>query len=124
MVGANWVDSPAGMIARLDAALARRGEDIVLQRMLTDEAGMQTPTYQAACRASVRGHRPQALDESEVPNTKAVISPTGLTAALWPGLPQKDDRVIFQGDRSANVEQVAPIYVDGILVRIDIEFRE
>lgn len=112
------------MIARLDGALARRGEDIVLQRLSTDSDGVQTPIYIAACRSAVRSNEPQALDESVAPNTKAVISPTSLVAAIWPGLPQVDDRVIFQDGRKANIHLVSPIYVSGVLVRIDLEWRE
>lgn len=117
-------DTPAGMIARLDAALVRRGQDIVLQRLSTDEAGVQTMTDQVdPCRAAVRAHAPQELDpvSGEAPETTVIISPSSLI--YFPGLPVKDDRLII-GGKPNNVETVSPILVGGTLVRIDMTCRE
>ena len=113
-------------IADLDRELRKVGEDIVLQRLVTDpDTGAQSPSYIANCRANVRAHQPQELQfmAGEAPVTVIVLSPTDLARELWPGLPQKDDRAIVQG-RSANVEIVSPIYVGGTLVRIDLQTRE
>lgn len=119
----NWSDTPEGTIARLDASLSRRGEDVVLQRF-TIVDGAQLVAYQVdPWRVQVRAGSPQQLQSypGEAPNTQVIASPTGL--ATWPGLPAKDDRLIIRG-RPNNIETVSPIYVDGVLVRINIECRE
>jgi hypothetical protein len=38
------------------------------------------------------------------------------------GLPQRDDRLLIQGDPS-NVQEVAPIYYGGALVRVNLLCR-
>lgn len=112
-------------IAILDDGLRQYGQDVVLQRLVADDAGEQTIAHNADCRAAVRAHAPQALDAmtEDAPATSVVLSPTDLAAALWPGLPVKDDRLIIAG-RPNNVETVSPIEVDGTLVRIDLTCRE
>jgi len=108
-------------IADLDAALAECGENVVLQRLVTDDAGVQFAAYQVdPCRANVRSSQPQDL---EAPNTLVILSPTDLTRALFPGLPERGDRIIIAG-RANTVEIVTPFSVGGILVRIEIMCRE
>jgi hypothetical protein len=38
------------------------------------------------------------------------------------GIPERDDRLLIQGDRS-NVQEVAPIYYGGALVRVNLLCR-
>ncbi len=118
--------TPVQAIAMLDRQLARHGEDIILQRLATDIAtGAQFALNQVdPCRAMVRANEPQELSAmtGEAPNTHVILSPTDLARAMFPGVPQKDDRLIIQG-RNNNVEIVSPIYLAGQLVRINIECR-
>ena len=126
------MSAPSALIDLLDRSLAEYGQDVVLQRLVTDAAGVQTIAYEAnPCRATVRAHAPQALDAmiESASSSSVVMSPTDLVRAGWPerddGLPVpvKDDRLLIAG-RPNNVETVSPIQVDGILVRIDLTCRE
>lgn len=116
--------SPETMIGLLDRQLDRHGEWITLQRLVADGEGNQTVSAEARVRAFVRANQPQALGESDAANTKAKLSPTDLAREAWPGVPERDDRVNFQGGRKANIALVSPVYADGVLVRVDLEWRE
>jgi hypothetical protein len=118
--------TPRGWIAAHDRWLAREGEYIVLQRLAADAEGDLVVVNEARLRAFVRAHQPQALSESDAPNSKAILSPTDLAREAWPGLPARDDRVVFQGGRKGDIVLVSPTYSGraGVLVRIDIEWRE
>ncbi len=110
------------MISRLDDGLLRWGQDVTLQRRVTDDAGAQTVAFEALCRAVVRAHLPQQIEHiayDPAQPTKLIMSPTSLTRAAWPGLPARDDRLIINGQPN-NVETVSPIEVDGVVVRIDL----
>lgn len=109
----------------LDHALREFGEVIQLQRLSTDpDTGARTVTNQANCRAVVRAHQPQELVpmSGEAPNTLIIMSPTDLSRAMWPGLPVKDDRVLIGGSAN-NIEIVAPFFVGGTLVRLELQAR-
>lgn len=117
--------SPSQVIASLDRALAQQGQDIVLQRFTTDSEGVQSIVAEALCRAVVTGGgSPQELVPmpGESPNTMIIMSPTGLIAAAWPGLPLKDDRVLIEGVPN-NIEVVTPRLVNNQLVRIELQVR-
>jgi hypothetical protein len=110
-------------IADLDEVLA--GEDIVVfQRFTTDTEGVRSVTNTATCWAKVNSAAPQELQPmgGEAPNTHIIISPTGLIAAGWPGLPGKDDRVLIGGVAN-NIEIVTPKSVGGQVVRIELQTR-
>ncbi len=55
--------------------------------------------------------------------SKVIISPSEINAADWPGgepnIPQRLDQVIIAG-RAKNIEAVNPIYVRGVLVRLEL----
>lgn len=117
--------TPWAAIAALDRHLAQHGQDVTLQRLATDDAGVQTIANQAICRAVVGGgDAPQGLAAmpGEAPNTTLILSPSDLLAAGWPGLPAKDDRVLIEGD-AKNVETVNGRLIDNQLVRIELQAR-
>lgn len=113
------------MVADLDASLARRGEDVVLTRGVAS----------ATCRAFVLAYTPQEMIEGtgiQQGDSLVTISPTCLVG--WPTagsgigptgdtrIPRRDDRVTIAGwDRA--VISAEPRYVDGILVRINLQVR-
>lgn len=118
--------TPDQAIGALDRQLRQHGEDVILQRLVLDGAGAQFAANQVdPCRAFVRARTPQELQSfpGEPPNTQVTLSPTDLAQAMWPGIPAKDDRLLIQG-RANNIEIVSPIYLDGVLVRINVECRE
>jgi hypothetical protein len=117
--------TPAAAIDALDRQCAQHGQDVVLQRFSTDSEGLQSITAEATCRAIVQGGgAPQELVPmpGEAPNTKIIMSPTGLVAAMWPGLPAKDDRILIEGVPN-NIEIVDPRSIDNQLVRIELQAR-
>jgi hypothetical protein len=107
-------DTPAGMIARLDNSLARRGETVSVTKYGDDGA----PTTLTGVRASVRPSKPEELiasiDQSQF---KVVLSPTGNSTVLPL---RKGDKFTRADGKQLNVEFPAPIYVGDTLVRINL----
>jgi hypothetical protein len=74
----------SGERGRLDAALARRGEDITLRRQIA--AGTNIANIDVTCRARV-----DTVNADEIAGTiavsdlKIIMSPTQILAAQWPG---------------------------------------
>lgn len=125
--------SPAAMIARLDASLERCGEDVVLRRNTLGPGGAQIP-FDATIRGHVRGYDPKELTGTIIQgDSKVIVSPTDIDRAGWPGpavgavvgdrrVPRKNDVVVVQG-APRQVMSAAPKYVAGTLVRIEIQVR-
>lgn len=112
-------DSAEGRVARLDAALARRGQDITIRRLTLGPGGIQIPFDAEGVRASVRAVRAEELvGEIDQTASKLVISPTGLHAA-FPLPIRKGDKAVIAG-RERNIEFVLPFEVDDVLVRIEL----
>lgn len=121
---------PSELIAALDATLDVGGSDLTLRRIV---GTLPNVAYiDAKVRGSVRssGTRELASGIAQAVS-QIVLSPSGIAAAQWPGgsdpnapvdpaLPHRGDRVIIEG-RIRDVEAVNPIYIDGTLVRIDLE---
>lgn len=121
-------DTPAAMIARLDAALERRGEDCILRR----KEGSPVADKDVTVRASVRGLRGSELVGTATQAwSKAVISMTQILAANWPSghtltpgavdprLPRPNDFLIV-GGRTRQLTFVNPIRVNGVVVRVEM----
>ncbi len=126
------VASAAEEIAKLDRSLAKRGEDVILQRTTgtTNQA-----TSSVKCRAFVRNYTAQELIAGIIQGeSHVIISSTQIIAARWPGgvvattppatsdprVPRTNDKVVVAG-KVRNVQSATPIYIDGELVRIDVE---
>lgn len=124
------MSTPADHIRRLDAALARSGETIRLQRL----TGTQQIVFEVECRAVVRGYQPEEIVSGSgitQGDSKVILSPSEIERKGWPGpqphsgdkrVPIKGDRIIRQ-DRPMAVQAAAGIYVDGELVRIEAQVR-
>jgi len=82
--------------------------------------------------AAVRSYRPDELvGDIRQTDSLAIISPTPIGRAQWPGgelptagvadpsLPRKGDKLVVAG-RVRSIEFVAPIYIAGELVRIEL----
>lgn len=126
--------SPAGMIARLDASLARVGEDVVLRRNTLGPANAQIP-FDATVRGHVRASTAEEIAAGfRTQDERLILSPTDLDRTGWPGpevlapgqLPSPEDRrVPVNGDiavvagRERRIESAKGIRVAGILVRIE-----
>lgn len=112
-------DTPAGMIDRLDAALGRRGQNIVLRRLTLGPASQQV-AFEATIRANVRPVKPEALvGNIDQRQHKIILSPTSLTAAQFPMPLRKGDKAVIDGGVK-DVEFVKPIRVNDVLVRVEL----
>lgn len=110
----------------LDARLALRGENVTLSRRV----GAANATCE--CRAFVRLYLPEELAGSVIQgDSHVILSGTELGASdTWPGtvgpgdqlIPRTGDTIVVAG-RTRNVEAAAPIYIAGVLVRIDMQVR-
>lgn len=121
-------DTPAGMIVRLDDALARRGEDCILRR----KEGSPLVEKDVAVRASVRALRgDEIVGTATQAFSKAVISMTQIIADGWPSghtvtpgtvdprLPRANDFLIVKG-KQRQIMFADPIAIDGIVVRVNL----
>lgn len=108
-------------IRMLDRMIARFGGDTVtLQRIAVDgDTGATTVTTAATCPAFVRARAPQDFVDSEAPDTEVVLSVSSLGSF---GVPVRDDRIIING-AEANIMEIAPIYMGGALVRVNLLCR-
>lgn len=109
-------DTPAGMIARLDDALSRRGQTVTLRRLVPD-----APAVEQQVRAVVRGYRPDELTGGiTIGASKVILSPTSLTGSPFAAAyPQAGDKMMV-GGRLRNVEGADPIIVNDVLVRMNL----
>lgn len=120
------IDTPDAQIARLNASLAKHGEDITLQRV----TGGVTVAAAVTCRAFVRGYQPSELVGGITQQmSKVILSPTEIIDASWTSgrpanedqrIPMKGNKVLIAGTKARNVEAAVGIYVAGQLVRIEM----
>jgi hypothetical protein len=123
------------LIAALDGALARHGEDIILRRVV-GTAPNQT-NIDVICRARVDATTVQQI-VANIPATdlNIIISPTQINNAQWPGgqtpaLPPYNvdqripragnaDKVLMRGQSPKAVAFVHPKFDNNELVRIEM----
>lgn len=106
-------DTPTGMIARLDAALLRRGEDVKLRKT-------NTAVGEMTVRARVRFYKPDEIAGIvQQGDSKVLISPTGLAVF---GVPPQNGFVVVAGV-PRRIIAPNPIRVAGTLVRIELQVR-
>lgn len=100
-------------VARLDRALARSGELVVLRRRSGGSA--------VTCRAVVTGFEPEELVGGIAQTaSKVIISPTEIAAAGWPDPPDRGDSIIIDG-RHRHIEAAHPRRIGDELVRIELQ---
>jgi hypothetical protein len=124
------METAARKIARLDRSIARTGETVTLQRTAVSGStgAVSVATELPSCPAWVRASNPQDLIDPDAKEMRVVLSPTQLLAATLGsppaafGIPERDDKVLIQGDPS-NVQEVDPIYYGGALVRVNLLCR-
>jgi len=134
--------TPSAAIAQLDRALARNGQDITLQRLTLGPNGQQI-AFSVGCRAMVTGYQASELIAGSgivQGDSHVILSPTEINEAQWPGpsivaaggaapgtdarVPSKSrgDRCVIAGKARA-VEAGTPFYIDGELVRIELQVK-
>ncbi|TPM41546.1 hypothetical protein [Mesorhizobium sp. B2-3-4] len=116
------------MIARLDASLARRGENCILRR----KEGSPLADKDVTVRASVRGLRAaEIVGTATQAYSRAVISMTQILADGWPAghtvtpgavdprIPRENDSLVVKG-KVRQIKFADPIAVDGVVVRVNL----
>jgi hypothetical protein len=121
-------------IVELDRSLAVDGEDFVLRRVVGTNSPINTDVF---CRGFVRGYQPEELTVAIIQgDAKIILSPTQIVGGSWPGgapptgaaaaldrrVPRRGDKAVVQG-RVLNIEAAAPIYIDNVLVRLELQVR-
>jgi hypothetical protein len=105
--------TPTQLIADLDAALARVGQTVQLRK--TNSA-----TGQLAVRARVRFYKPnEIVGIIQQGDSKVILSPTGLSDF---GVPPQNGFVVVNNS-PRRIIAPNPIYVDDMLVRIELQVR-
>lgn len=118
--------------ADLDAMLYEVGEDVTLRRVV----GRTNPVnVDCDCRAFVRGYDPTQLAGTIMQgDATIVVSARDIGDAQWPGgqptpgsaldprVPKIADQVIVRG-RVRSVVATEPVYVNGELLRINLQVR-
>jgi hypothetical protein len=128
----------ADLIAALDNALARAGEDIILRRLFGTLPNQTA--VDVKCRAKVTAmSTEQTVAGIPVTTFEIIISPTQIKAAQWPGsspprLPPLDvdesipragttDKVLMRGLPPKDVFFVDPVMPGGEVVRINMKVK-
>jgi hypothetical protein len=106
-------DTPAGMISRLDASLAKHGQDVTLRKTNSTDG-------QVTVRARVRFYKPDEIAGIiQQGDSKVILSPTGLGEF---GVPPQNGFVVVNGS-PRRIILPNPMYVDATLVRIELQVR-
>jgi hypothetical protein len=117
--------SPDVARQQLRDQLTEHGEDIVLKRRV----GTGMAFDAVMLRATVRGYTPQELTGGITQqDSKLVCGVEEIEAAGWPpsaggpAFPRRGDFVLIGGVQKA-VEATAPVRINGVIVRIDMQVR-
>jgi len=121
-------------IAQLDLSLAVDGEDFTLRRV----TGTVSPSNtDVSCRGFIRAYGPEELTVAIIQgDSKIIMSPTQIIAGSWPGgtppngpnaaldarVPRRGDKAVVQG-KIMNIQDANPIYLDNVLIRIELAVR-
>jgi hypothetical protein len=127
--------TPETATAMLRRQILAHGQDIRLRRVMQGPGGAQI-IYSVECRAFVRGYHPDELVGGIIQgDSKVTLSAAEIAAQGWPGpnssstptnqdrrVPRKGDDVVIEG-RARNIENAIPFYLNGELVRIELNAR-
>jgi hypothetical protein len=127
--------TPETAIAMLRRQILAHGQNVRLERVTQGPSGTQI-IYKLNVRAFVRGYHPDELVGGIIQgDAKVTLSAAEIEAQGWPGpnsstTPTKQDRrVPIKGDdvwiagRKRNIENAVPFYLNGELVRIELNTR-
>ena len=119
-------------VAALNRAIARAGQSITITR--TSGSLPNQVTLSLECRAIVRAYRTEQLIGTVTQgDSNVILSPTDIDRAQWPGgqsptvttdvrIPKTTDKLVFLG-RSCSIIACKPLYIRGVLARIDLQVR-
>jgi hypothetical protein len=109
--------NPESIIADLDASLLRTGEKVTVRRYTASSGTPRPKTDIDNVPAAVRAVKPEEMvGDIKATHSRVVLSPSGL-ASLLPL--KKDDKIVIQG-RERNIDHPGPIFLQGVLVRMNL----
>ncbi|TIU02331.1 MAG: hypothetical protein E5W43_00885 [Mesorhizobium sp.] len=112
--------TPQELIADLDAALIDAGQTVTLRRLTLGPGGIQIPFDVENVPAAVRPLKPEELiGNLDQTASRIVISPTVIAARQFPFPVKKGDKIVANG-KVRNIEFPGPIYVQDVLVRLNL----
>lgn len=107
--------TPTAAIAMLDRQIHDHGEDVQLRAQSAPTDG----TADVAVRAFVRGFQPEELASGVQQNdSKAILSPSSLAGTAFADGFKRLAVMVING-RARRVENVDPIRIAGVVVRIE-----
>jgi hypothetical protein len=111
--------TPEKAIAMLDAQIEKHGQTVTLTRLVPNQASITL-----TCKAFVRGYKPDELSNGIIQgDSLAVISPTALIgSAFEDNLPAPVNKLTTAG-RQRNIGSVEPVYMNDVLVRLNIQVK-
>jgi hypothetical protein len=109
--------TPAQIVASLDQQLLAHGEKVIVRRYMASSGTPRPKTDIEDVQAFVRAIKAEELVSGiDMTASTVALSPTGLSALLPL---KKGDKVVIQG-RERNIELPKPIFVQDVLVRINL----
>lgn len=112
--------TPQELIDDLDAALIEAGQTVTLRRLTLGPGGTQIPFDVENVPAAIRPLKPEELFEGvDQTASRVVISPTVITARQFPLPIRNGDKIVANG-KVRNIEFPGPIYVQDVLVRLNM----
>ncbi|MDQ0305332.1 hypothetical protein [Ancylobacter polymorphus] len=122
--------SPEQALSALDRALAAHGQNATLRRYTG--TGPSRTASDVTVRVRLDDYRPEELVGGIIQgDSRVILSPSQIIAASWGGtpadgtdgrVPVKNDQIIVAG-RARIVQAPVPFYIDGQLVRIELQVR-
>lgn len=122
--------SPDQALSALDRTLAVHGQNATLRRYAG--TGTNRTASDVAVRVRLDDYRPEELVGGIIQgDSRVILSPTQIIAGSWGGtpadgtdgrVPVKNDHLIVAG-RARVVQAAVPFYMDGQLVRIELQVR-
>lgn len=122
--------TPTAALVALDRQLRLHGQNATLRRYVG--TGPSRTASDVAVRVRLDDYRPEELVGGIIQgDSRAILSPSQIIAASWGGtpadgtdgrVPVKNDHLIVAG-RARIVQAAAPFYMDGQLVRIELQVR-
>jgi hypothetical protein len=111
--------SPADAIEMLDRQIAEHGQTITLERLVPNQ-----PAVTATVRGFTRGYKPDELANGvQQGDSTVVLSPSSLAGTPFAAtLPTINNKAVFHG-RRRNVIMADPVYINDVLVRVNLQVR-
>jgi hypothetical protein len=104
--------TPADAIQSIDRQIAAHGQVAKLERA--------KPAFSGNIPVFHRGYRPDELSGGiQQGDSTAILSPTNLAVA---GVPKRLDKLTV-GGRKRNIEAAEPVYMNDVLVRVNLWLR-